>query len=180
MTDVDSDTDAIISAGGQVERVAKWKEWTMSWVPDAEERPSYTFLESVSLRALRCGPVPRHVAFIMDGNRRFARAAGIEKLEGHAAGFARLSETLQWCVQEFARAEPRLGQDRVPFTNEHNEPIFPRFEGILRYVPCHKAILKRKLSKIGSFCMPKDSFSGPESTSIVVVDHKYLLFTRKL
>ena len=33
----------------------------------------------------------------MDGNRRFARAAGIEKIEGHAAGFARLSETLQWC-----------------------------------------------------------------------------------
>ena len=46
-------------------------------------------------RALRCGPIPRHVAFIMDGNRRFARAAGIEKIEGHAAGFARLSETLQ-------------------------------------------------------------------------------------
>ena len=72
----------------------------MSWVPlSEEERPSYTFLESVSLRALRCGPIPRHVAFIMDGNRRFARAAGIEKIEGHAAGFARLSDTLQGCCQ---------------------------------------------------------------------------------
>jgi len=68
----------------------------MSWIPE-EERPSYSLLESVSIRALRCGPIPRHVAFIMDGNRRFARAAGIEKIEGHAAGFARLSETLQWC-----------------------------------------------------------------------------------
>ena len=33
----------------------------------------------------------------MDGNRRFARAAGIEKIDGHAAGFEKLSEALQWC-----------------------------------------------------------------------------------
>ncbi len=32
------------------------------------------------------GPVPRHVAIIMDGNRRWARSRGLPEMEGHAAG----------------------------------------------------------------------------------------------
>ncbi len=32
------------------------------------------------------GPVPRHVAIIMDGNRRWARARGVPEAQGHAAG----------------------------------------------------------------------------------------------
>jgi undecaprenyl diphosphate synthase len=32
------------------------------------------------------GPVPRHVAIIMDGNRRWARARGVPEAHGHAAG----------------------------------------------------------------------------------------------
>ncbi|XP_055644977.1 dehydrodolichyl diphosphate synthase complex subunit DHDDS [Toxorhynchites rutilus septentrionalis] len=49
------------------------------------------------IKVLRAGPIPQHVAFIMDGNRRFARKENIDKAEGHAKGFDKLSETLQWC-----------------------------------------------------------------------------------
>ncbi|XP_062563691.1 dehydrodolichyl diphosphate synthase complex subunit DHDDS [Armigeres subalbatus] len=49
------------------------------------------------IKVLKAGPVPRHVAFIMDGNRRFARKENIAKAEGHSKGFDKLSETLQWC-----------------------------------------------------------------------------------
>lgn len=49
------------------------------------------------IKALKAGPIPQHVAFIMDGNRRFARKENIAKAEGHAKGFDKLSETLQWC-----------------------------------------------------------------------------------
>ena len=40
---------------------------------------------------------PRHVAIIMDGNRRWARRRGREALTGHQAGFERLRELLATC-----------------------------------------------------------------------------------
>lgn len=49
------------------------------------------------IRVLKAGPIPQHVAFIMDGNRRFAQKENIAKAEGHSKGFDKLSETLQWC-----------------------------------------------------------------------------------
>jgi len=45
------------------------------------------FLRRTAAAVLRAGPVPRHVAFIMDGNRRFAQAHGLERATGHALGF---------------------------------------------------------------------------------------------
>lgn len=55
--------------------------------------------ERAALRALRIGgPVPRHVAFIMDGNRRWARKGGMEPHEGHPRGGEKLIESLQWCL----------------------------------------------------------------------------------
>ena len=41
--------------------------------------------------ALRQGPIPQHVAFVMDGNRRFARSHKIETVEGHNLGFEALA-----------------------------------------------------------------------------------------
>ena len=41
--------------------------------------------------ALRQGPIPPHVAFVMDGNRRFARSHKIETVEGHNLGFEALA-----------------------------------------------------------------------------------------
>jgi undecaprenyl diphosphate synthase len=43
--------------------------------------------------------VPRHVAIIMDGNRRWARARGVDELEGHAAGVEAIREILRHAVR---------------------------------------------------------------------------------
>ncbi|VVT58780.1 uncharacterized protein SAPINGB_P006380 [Magnusiomyces paraingens] len=61
--------------------------------------PAYGFLQGFAREFLgnivACGPVPQHIAFIMDGNRRFAQNNGLELGEGHVAGFESLSNILE-------------------------------------------------------------------------------------
>ncbi|KAI8035178.1 dehydrodolichyl diphosphate synthase complex subunit DHDDS [Drosophila gunungcola] len=67
----------------------------MSWVSDYK----YTWTERFAMRTLRaCGHIPHHVAFVMDGNRRFARSQQIDKIEGHSRGFEKLADCLRWCL----------------------------------------------------------------------------------
>lgn len=47
--------------------------------------------------ALAVGPIPRHIAFIMDGNRRFARRHGLKLSSGYSAGFMSLLAMLDVC-----------------------------------------------------------------------------------
>eukprot|EP00057_Strongylocentrotus_purpuratus_P034643 XP_796039.3 PREDICTED: dehydrodolichyl diphosphate syntase complex subunit DHDDS [Strongylocentrotus purpuratus] len=71
---------------------------TSEWFPEKQYQAQKTWLQSFCLRVLKCGPVPQHVAFIMDGNRRFAKKKSVQTLEGHSLGFEKLAETLQWCL----------------------------------------------------------------------------------
>ena len=48
-------------------------------------------LRELLIGALRQGPIPQHVAFVMDGNRRYARSNKIETVEGHNLGFEALA-----------------------------------------------------------------------------------------
>ncbi len=57
------------------------------------------FLERCLLKVAKRGNVPTHVAFIMDGNRRFARSKGRMEIEGHRDGFSSLLKILEWCVE---------------------------------------------------------------------------------
>ncbi len=43
--------------------------------------------------------VPRHVAIIMDGNGRWARARGLPRLAGHRAGTDNIRPVLEGCVE---------------------------------------------------------------------------------
>lgn len=81
-------------------------------------------LRSCLIRILQAGPIPRHIAFIMDGNRRFATKQGLQSISGHQQGYlkvlyiptvfatkyvhtlgisntrclAQLLDALQWCL----------------------------------------------------------------------------------
>uniref|UniRef100_A0A8C1Q265 Alkyl transferase n=1 Tax=Cyprinus carpio TaxID=7962 RepID=A0A8C1Q265_CYPCA len=70
------------------------KSTVMSWIREQE----LSFIERLTGNILKAGPMPKHVAFIMDGNRRFAQKAHVQRQEGHSQGFEKLAETLRWCL----------------------------------------------------------------------------------
>lgn len=51
------------------------------------------------LQKIAAAPVPRHLAIIMDGNRRFAADHGLLIREGHEQGREKLEELLSWCLE---------------------------------------------------------------------------------
>lgn len=62
----------------------------MSWFP--QKKTSQSWVHRVCQKILKSGPIPKHVAFIMDGNRRFAVKNHMERAEGHFKGFDKLAE----------------------------------------------------------------------------------------
>ena len=49
-------------------------------------------LRELLIRAIKQGPIPQHIAFVMDGNRRFAKTQKIETVEGHNLGSEALAK----------------------------------------------------------------------------------------
>jgi hypothetical protein len=61
------------------------------------------WLTRLVIYILSAGPVPQHVAFVMDGNRRYARHKQVEVSEGHVDGFGALKRVsrLKYCVPKY-------------------------------------------------------------------------------
>jgi short-chain Z-isoprenyl diphosphate synthase len=57
----------------------------------------YGVYERRLARSLTPEQIPRHIGVIIDGNRRWARAAGDPVSHGHKAGADKISEFLDWC-----------------------------------------------------------------------------------
>lgn len=61
--------------------------------------PLYRLYEWYISRNLRPELMPKHVAIIMDGNRRFSKIQGnLGAIEGHKKGISTLERVLDWCV----------------------------------------------------------------------------------
>ncbi|KAF9485106.1 Undecaprenyl diphosphate synthase [Pholiota conissans] len=80
-------------------------------------------VEELIRKALLSGPMPRHMAFIMDGNRRYARQHNIPESQGHTDGYYQLSFLLKewltktniecmsiyaWSILNFGREESQV------------------------------------------------------------------------
>ena len=59
----------------------------------------YPAYEARLVRRLPADRLPKHVGVMLDGNRRWARAAGQDAASGHRAGAANISPLLQWCEE---------------------------------------------------------------------------------
>lgn len=44
--------------------------------------------------------LPKHIAIILDGNRRWARSQGLPTLQGHMKGMDRVEDIAQWCKEK--------------------------------------------------------------------------------
>ncbi|MDG5766098.1 isoprenyl transferase [Balneolales bacterium ANBcel1] len=58
----------------------------------AEDREKQTLLQEQ-------GPIPRHIAVIMDGNGRWAKSRGSMRIFGHKAGVESVRDTTEACAQ---------------------------------------------------------------------------------
>ncbi len=59
----------------------------------------YPAYEARLTRRLPSERLPKHVGVMLDGNRRWARAAGAEAAHGHRAGAANITPLLEWCEE---------------------------------------------------------------------------------
>lgn len=67
----------------------------MSWIREN----TLNWLQSLALKIIKTGHVPKHVAFIMDGNRRYAKKQKKAGIEGHMEGHVSLKEKF---IKKFA------------------------------------------------------------------------------
>ncbi|KAG0148297.1 hypothetical protein CROQUDRAFT_654994 [Cronartium quercuum f. sp. fusiforme G11] len=67
----------------------------LSLLPKMIPSSLYPSLRTLVIETLKKGPLPTHVGFIMDGNRRFSRSKAVPVEEGHMAGFEALKRVLE-------------------------------------------------------------------------------------
>mgnify|MGYP000132625750 CR=1 FL=1 len=56
-------------------------------------------LERLALGVMKEGHIPEHIAFIMDGNRRFAKHKQSQAMSGHQEGALTLKRCLLYCLE---------------------------------------------------------------------------------
>ena len=70
----------------------------MSWIRQSAHDSLYKAYERLLTREVTEGPMPRHVAIIQDGNRRYADKIGEPRFNGHIYGALTTERVLAWCL----------------------------------------------------------------------------------
>lgn len=121
----------------------------MSWIAEN----SLTTFQKFCIKVLKCGPIPKHVAIIMDGNRRYAKKQHVEKVQGHSKGFDKLSDCLSWClelgikevtvyafsIENFKRSEEEVNQ-LMQLAREKFSKLFEEQEKLMEHGVCIRVI----------------------------------------
>ena len=80
-------------------------------------------------------PVPRHVAIMIDGNRRWARAAGFDDVsQGHVVGARHIANLLEWCAEVGVEHVTvwMLSTDNLRRPAEELEPLLRIIAGVAK------------------------------------------------
>ncbi|XP_065162614.1 dehydrodolichyl diphosphate synthase complex subunit DHDDS-like [Atheta coriaria] len=90
----------------------------MSWLL----QNTLSWYHKFCIRVLKSGPIPKHIAIIMDGNRRYAKKETLPTTMGHIKGFEKLTETLVWC-RELGIKEVTVYAFSIENFNRSNEEV---------------------------------------------------------
>ncbi len=93
-------------------------------VPKIVTDKTYGYYEEMLEKEVSDGPMPKHIAIIMDGNRRYARELGLETREGHLAGKEKIRDVLNWCMKLDIKALTVYAFSTENFHREESEVDF--------------------------------------------------------
>ena len=96
--------------------------------------PVYKLYEKRLEREIQKSPVPKHLAVIMDGNRRYAENLGILPHEGHIVGKSTLENLSDWCrsLNITYLTVYAFSLENFSRTKEELEPLMDLFEESFR------------------------------------------------
>lgn len=85
---------------------------------------AYSVYEGRLEKEVSKGPLPKHIAIIMDGNRRYAAVSGMDIREGHIAGKDKIKDVLDWCMKLGVRSLTVYAFSTENFKREESEVTF--------------------------------------------------------
>ncbi len=99
------------------------------------------------LKEVKKFPPPKHVAFIMDGNRRYAKKRGLPAYVGHFFGSRKAEEVLKWCLELKIKTVTAYAFSTENFRRSEEEKInlFKLMESELRRLMEDKRIHKNRV-----------------------------------
>lgn len=91
--------------------------------------------------------VPRHIAIILDGNRRYAKKLGLQPWKGHEYGVRRLEQLFDWC-RDFGVKELTLycfSTENFKRTKKEKEILFNIFKHEFNNMKYRQSIFENKI-----------------------------------
>jgi len=102
--------------------------------------------QQLAISLLRGGPLPCHIGFIMDGNRRYARVHGMDVAKGHRVGYSKLEEALRWCAELGVSAVTvyAFSLENYKRTTQEVDDLMALSEEKLRGMSCEENIIQQQ------------------------------------
>jgi len=109
--------------------------------------PILKLYESLLMKEVKKREIPKHLAIIMDGNRRYARQKGLPVYVGHMLGSRKVEEVLNWCWEIGIKNVTLYAFSTENFRRSEDEKIrlFQLLEKELRRIARDRRIHRNKV-----------------------------------
>lgn len=108
---------------------------------------AYKLYEWLLLREIKSGVIPSHVAFILDGNRRWAESKGLPRWAGYEFGAEKAEQVVEWCFELGIRTVTLYVLSTENIRKRRPEELSKIYDAIVKHA--EKALKEGKLEKEG-------------------------------